>query len=190
MKNYMKTKIFRMKILLILATAAVMLSLPFAAAAENEYDYNEYSDTISSNGMTSEDWEELQSEVGAVISSQNAENSTSPSQGNSQNPKGGSFKDFKDGNYVGNGEWLLVIGIILIVLGAVGISFIVFMMVRRKRLVDAMTAKSARRPPKREKNSEHDMEDLGLFLAEFNESTRPYNGNGQSGRRIAPKSNR
>ncbi len=186
----MKLKTLRIKAFLISAVFAVMMSVPLAAYAENDYyDYSDTESSMQSDGMTSEDWLELQSEAQAAINSQNDGNNSSPSQKDKNNPKGGSFKDFKEGGYVGSGEWLLVIGIIFIVLGAAGIGFIVFMMVRRKKLAYAKAAKKSVPPAKREKKND-DPEDLGLFLAEFNSSTRPYNGNGHSGRRIAPKSDR
>lgn len=163
----MKHIIFRKKLIAILSAMILVASCPIVAMADNDYSSSSTIKTETSketSRMTSSDWAELQSQVEAEISSQNAEQSDKKS--SNENSKGGSFKDFKDGKYVGNGEWLLVIGIILIVLGVAGIGFVVIMMLRRKKISQRANSKqysvkSQRRPPNK--------------------------SDGSSGRRIAPK---
>ena len=158
----MKHITFKKKLIAILSAMVLAVSCPIIAMAEDDYSSASTIKTEASketSRMTSSDWAELQSQAEAELSSQNAERSSK-----SPNSKGGSFKDFKDGKYVGNGEWLLVIGIILIVLGVAGIGFVVFMMLRRKKMSQKANSRTANNP-RRQANG----------------------GNGSSGRRIAPK---
>lgn len=80
----------------------LVASCPIVAMADNDYSSSSTIKTETSketSRMTSSDWAELQSQVEAEISSQNAEQSDKKS--SNENSKGGSFKDFKDGKYVG-----------------------------------------------------------------------------------------
>lgn len=176
----MKQKTFKKRLIAILLTMLITTVLPITVMADE--DYNSYSDDSSDSyeessqktGITSEDWAELQSEAEAELSSQNAEQSkNSASSDKSNSNQGDSFKDFKEGKYVGSGEWLLVIGIILIVLGIAGIGFIVFMMIHRKKLLQAMAMHNRRKK----------------YPAGTPRTSNQNNGN-SSGRRIAPKNNR
>lgn len=176
----MKQKTLMKKLTAILLAMLVATAVPITAIADE--DYNSYSDDSSGSynesskksGITSEDWVELQSEVEAEISSQNAEQSkNSVSSNKSNSNQGDGFKDFKEGKYIGSGEWLLVIGIILIVLGAAGIGFIIFMMIRRKKLSQAMAMRNRRKK----------------YTAEAPKTSHQNNGS-FSGRRIAPKNNK
>lgn len=187
----MKIKTFGMKTALIFTVCAAVISFPLSAAAENSNTSVDSSVSSQSEGMTSEDWEELQNEAKTELSAQNSEENkaAAATTGENENPKGGSFKDFKDGSYVGNGEWLLAIGIILVVLGVAGIAFIVFMMIRRRRLLNSMSAKRTAMQAKREKSVVSDKDPNSLFI-EAGEAVRSYSGNRPSGRRIAPKSNK
>ena len=161
----MKHITFKKKLIAILSAMVLAASCPIIAMAENDYSSASTIKTEASketSRMTSSDWAELQSQAEAELSAQNAERSSkSPS---NENSKGGSFKEFKDGKYVGNGEWLLVIGIILIVLGIAGIGFVVFMMLRRKKMSQKANSRTANNP-----------------------RCQANGGNGSSGRRIAPK---
>lgn len=162
----MKQMTLRRKLIAIIAAMVLATSCPIIAMADEDYSSSSTESDASetTSKMTSEDWAELQSQAAEELSSQNAANNGAVT--NKDNSKGGSFSDFKDGKYVGNGEWLLVIGILLIVVGAAGIGFVVFMMVKRKKALSkkkVYPTNTAKEP--QNKN----------------------NGNGSSGRRIAPK---
>lgn len=179
-----------MKAALLFAIFAVAISFPLSVAAENESTVIA-SSASQSEGITSDDWEELQSEAQAELSAQNSKESNSASEtGKNEEAKGGSFKDFKEGSYVGSGEWLLFIGIILVVLGVAGIGFIIFMMIRRKKLSDAMSSKKVTASAKRERTSSIPAEITNSLFEESDEAVHPYYGRKPSGRRIAPKSNK
>lgn len=175
----MKQKTLKKILIAILSAMLITVAFPITAIAVEDYD--SYSDELSSSyeessqnlGITAEDWAELQSEAEAELNSQNNEQSKSASSNKNGDNQGDSFKDFKEGKYIGSGEWLLVIGIILVVLGVAGIGFIIFMMVRRKKLLQEMAMRNRRsRHPAGNRQNSH-----------------PNNGN-YSKKRIAPKNNR
>lgn len=169
----MKQTTFQKKFIAVLSASVIAASCPIVSMAVEDsgsgISQSESSDHTSR--MTSDDWAELQSQAEAELSSQNAEQSKKSSEKSDKNDNNGAFKDFKEGKYIGNGEWLLVIGIILILLGIAGIGFIVFMMLRRKKL--SMTAQNGKNKYPR-----------------GSRSASSQNNNGTSSqRRIAPKNN-
>lgn len=177
------------RIALLLTMLVLLTSFPVTAYALDQIDNSTNSNVSNSKEMTSGDWAELQSEAQAEISRQQNSENNKPGE-NNEEPKGGSFKDFKNGSYVGSGEWLLIIGIILIVLGAAGIGFIVFMMIRRMKLSKSKSNKMKTvAPTRREKLSESTNTSQSLFV-ESNDLGNSYTRRGSSGRRIAPKNDK
>lgn len=169
----MGQKTLRKRLTAILSAMLIVSTCSVTAMADEEYsNYSAESLEPSQNtGITSEDWAELQSEIESKVNSQNSQKSKNSPSTNKDGEDG--FKSFKEGKYIGSGEWLLAIGIILIVLGIAGIGFIAFMMFRRKKLVQAMAMRNRRR-----------------VHAAGNPKAVHSNNNSNSSGRIAPKNNR
>lgn len=102
--------------------------------------------SVDTDEMTPEDWAALKNQTDSKGESSK---SASPKlASNVKDSSGGAFKDFKQDSVSNDGEWILILGIVLVILGVAGIAFVIVTSVIRHKNRKKTAEKNARKHQK------------------------------------------
>lgn len=89
--------------------------------------------SVDTDEMTPEDWAALKEQTNPDSNEESSKSASPKLASNVKGSSAGAFKDFKQDSVSNDGEWILILGIVLVILGVAGIAFVIVTSVIRHR---------------------------------------------------------
>lgn len=109
--------------------------------------------SVDTDEMTPEDWAALKNQTNSDSKEESSKSVSPKLASNVKDSSAGAFKDFKQDSVSNDGEWILILGIALVILGVAGIAFVIVTSVirhrNRKKAAEKGSSKHQKQPAPR-----------------------------------------